>query len=219
MSDHTTRPSSEPKIEYGYCRCGCGGKTSPARQTDTKLGYVRGEPVYFIRGHNSAKLRTPVDVFALPPNTRAIPLTKGKFAIVDAADYEWLMQWRWHSCHRYAGRGENIDGVFLMHREILGAPDGMSVDHIDGNGLNNTRANLRLATQSQNLCNRAAKSGYKGVDFQKRNGKWRARIKLNRKEIHIGEFTDAESAARAYDEAAKKYHGEFAWLNFPEEVK
>lgn len=215
MPDHTTRLFSETKIEYGYCRCGCGGKTSPARQTDIRLGYVRGEPVYFIRGHNSAKPRTSVDDVSLPPNTRAIPLTQGKYAIVDAADYEWLSRWRWYFVQGYVGRGENVDGRFLMHREILNAPNDMDVDHKDGNGLNNTRANLRLATQSQNLCNRVAESGYKGVGFQKRNGKWRARIKINRKEIYIGEFASAEDAARAYDVAALKHHGEFARLNFP----
>jgi len=92
------------------------------------------------------------------------------------------------------------------------------VDHTDGNGLNNCRANLRSATQSQNGMNRRKqgnKSGYKGVSRATNSNRWQARIRVNRKATHIGTFDTRIEAARAYDEAALVLHGEFARLNFP----
>jgi hypothetical protein len=104
-----------------------------------------------------------------------------------------------------------------MGRAILNAPAGMIVDHRDGDGLNNQRENLRLCTHSQNMQNRRLqrnnRSGYKGVYWIKAQGVWAARITVNRVPINLGRFDTAEQAARAYDEAALKYHGEFARLN------
>ena len=101
-----------------------------------------------------------------------------------------------------------------MHRVILDAPAGMMCDHIDMNGLNNQRGNLRFATHSQNSCNRKHPGGlspFKGV-FP-RNEKWRAYIKTNQKMIHLGTFDTERDAAIAYNTAAIQYHGEFARLN------
>jgi len=103
----------------------------------------------------------------------------------------------------------------------MNAPKGCLVDHINGDGLDNRRANLRLATPSQNNCNKPGfnkSSKYKGVsrtDLKKKQ--WRAVIHYNNEMIHLGRFCNEVAAAKAYDKAAKKYHGEFAYLNFPKE--
>lgn len=151
---------------------------------------------------------------------RLIPLTQGQFAIVDAADFDWLNQWKWCAmwCPKmnsfYAlRRVKNI--AILMHRLILGLEygDPREGDHIEsGKTLDNRRNNLRIATRSQNKCNKRLQrnntSGYNGVDFQR--GKWRARVKKHGKEIIVGYYPTAEDAHLARCEAAKVLHGEFA---------
>jgi len=106
-----------------------------------------------------------------------------------------------------------------MHRLIMDPPRGYVVDHINGDGLDNRRANLRLATHAQNGRNRRKiKKGiskYKGVSWEESTGKWRALIHVDRKKISLGCYKDEVTAAKVYDKAAKKYHGEFARLNFP----
>ncbi len=164
-----------------------------------------------------------------PPNDeiRYIPLTRGKFAIVDAADYERLSKYKWLANgdeHRgfYAARRVG-SRLVLMHRVIMNPPEGMVVDHIDGNGLNNRRNNLRLCTQKQNSRNsapsRRSSSRFKGVYFNKRTRKWIATIGYNGKTIHLGSFEDEVEAAKAYDRKARELFGQFAYLNFPEEVQ
>jgi len=110
-----------------------------------------------------------------------------------------------------------------MHREIIGAPHGQPVDHLDGNGLNNCRSNLRLANQSQNLANRCItphSSRYKGVFFNRQpathRSPWWARIKYHGKNIHIGVFKSEWEAAIAYNEHALRLQGDFARLNIIE---
>jgi len=106
-----------------------------------------------------------------------------------------------------------------MHREVLNMANYMYVDHINHNGLDNRKANLRLATKSQNAWNssgRRGRSGFKGVSFEKKTGLWRASIAYHGEKKYLGNFHDKREAAKAYDRAAKKYHGEFASLNFPE---
>lgn len=106
-----------------------------------------------------------------------------------------------------------------MHQLVMGTQlgDGQQIDHVDGNGLNNQRSNLRFATTQQNMANRQAMSGgsssYKGVHWDKRTQKWRAQISVNGKQRHLGVFTDELEAAQAYDKAALEAHGEFARLN------
>lgn len=150
---------------------------------------------------------------------RFIPLNNGRFAIVDSADYEKLTRYNWsvRISPEYAMRMENRKNVY-MHNEIMHPLSGLIVDHKNHNGLNNTRENLRLATKSQNSCNQKKRPGrsskYKGVCFNKRFGKWGASIKFQRKCTFLGYFINEIDAAMAYDEAARKYHGEFAVLNF-----
>ena len=160
---------------------------------------------------------------------RRIPLTQGKFAIVDPDDYPHLSKYKWRLCKTkgknvlYAERSIRLpNGKYsriLMHRQLINVPEGYVIDHINGSGLDNRRANLRLATVAQNAWNskkRNPRSGYKGVWLAKDKGLWRAAIFCNRKRKHLGYFKDKVDAAKAYDKAATKLHKEFAVLNFPD---
>jgi len=108
-----------------------------------------------------------------------------------------------------------------MHREVIGPPDHLEVDHINHNGLDNRKANIRPATHTQNNFNRliikrkGSSSKYRGVSWCKRKKRWRARICVNGEKKLIEYFKDEIQAAKAYDKAAKKYYGQFACLNFP----
>lgn len=157
---------------------------------------------------------------------RTIPLTRGYVALVDEADFRLVGSFKW--CVTSEQRGtvyasSDTGGVHtLMHRLITSAPRGVLVDHRDRNGLNNCRSNLRYATYSQNACNsvkrRNSLSRFRGVTFFRPTGKWAASIALSGIRHHLGHFVAEEDAARAYDEAAVRLHGEFARLNFPSEV-
>jgi hypothetical protein len=158
------------------------------------------------------------------PSYRIIALTQRQEVLVDAGDYEWLTQWHWHAWWNthakrfYAARNELLpDGkktTIYMHREITNAPKGLHVDHEDHDSLNNRRYNLRLATCSQNSCNRGVPenntSGFKGVNWSVRDKAWRAHIKINKKNRALGTFLTAEAAHEAYKKAAVELHGEFA---------
>lgn len=168
---------------------------------------------------------------------KRIPLTRGVFALADDADYEWLNQWKWRLTGRYVVREQRISEVagltretrkkVQMHRAIMEACAGQQVDHINGNPLDNRRENLRVASRSQNQHNKGSivlrkgkptSSIYKGVAWNKRKRGWWVAIAVNRKSIFIGVFKDEIEAAKAYDEAAKKHHGSFARLNFPDDA-
>jgi hypothetical protein len=152
---------------------------------------------------------------------RLIPLTRGQFAIVDAEDYPHLSRFTWFAEDAYktyyAVRKENGKSI-KMHRQITSAPDHLVVDHIDHNGLNNQKSNLRLATFTQNCRNQRRlshkTSRYKGVHWHKGSKKWSAQITCDNKTHHLGYFTSQIDAAKAYDKAAAKFHGDFAHLNF-----
>jgi len=187
---------------------------APGELTPTPIGRICPN----FRAKREPALRTE------PPQpesdeVRHIALTKGKFAIVDAADYEWLSQYRWNafaSGGKWYARRSVPGGTILMHRAIMETPPGMVVDHIDHNGLHNRHANMRNCTAQQNEYNkppRGGRSRFKGV-YPHRD-KWQAAIKHNGQTHHLGLFKTETEAAQARDQRAKQLQGEFAYLNFP----
>lgn len=160
---------------------------------------------------------------------KTIRLNQGRIAIVDDDDFEKIKHLTWssrksgdkyyaaHQKYLYRENGKQISKCTLMHRLILNAPTGVQVDHINGDALDNRKENLRLCTPSQNQHNRKAqvnnKSGFKGVCKPSGRNRYRATIYLHNKPIRLGCFDCPIKAARAYNAAAIKYHGEFAKLN------
>ena len=158
-----------------------------------------------------------------------IPLTRRMFAKVDPEDYCWLSQFRWHYVRTsrtfYAVRTVYCggrSGKVWMHREIMGTPRGLVCDHINHNGLDNRKENLRNCTVAQNNLNRRryrnGRSRYKGVWWSKNVQMWGAEIQVRGEAEFLGYFVYEVQAARAYDAAARRLHGRFASLNFPEET-
>jgi len=161
---------------------------------------------------------------------KQIPLTQGMFALVDDDDFEALSKWKWHAnkskgnyyACRNSPRVNKKRTSIKMHRQIMNVPnDGLFIDHINGNGLDNRRENLRLCTNAENTRNSRVSSsnttGYRGVSLHGPTKKFRARIKSDDGTIYLGHFKTAIDAALAYDFAAKRFHGEFARLNFPKQ--
>jgi hypothetical protein len=157
---------------------------------------------------------------------KEIQLTQGQVALVDDEDFERVSQYKWRA--QKANRVKRLKfyvvsgqspSLILLHRLIVGAPKSAVVDHISGDGLDNRRGNLRLATHAQNMRNSATvllthnSSGFRGVSWCKNQNRWRTRLAVDGNLMHVGYFTDKLEAAKAYNEAAKKYHGEFATLN------
>jgi AP2 domain len=159
----------------------------------------------------------------LIPNTRMIPLTRGKSAIVDEVDYEPLSQWRWYAkaqrCGFYAYRrgAKSLHGPthIGMARQLLGLTNPkIFAEHKNGNGLDNRRANIRPATAKQNAANTSKQrnntSGFKGVWWRGNRQKWVAQIVVGGKSVYLGSFSRPQDASREYNAKAIELHGEFA---------
>lgn len=162
---------------------------------------------------------------------RTVDLTQGKVALVDDEDFALVAGVKWYAnknkrtwyARRFAYFGDGKQGrtIVKMHRLIIGAKPGDIVDHINGDGLDNRRSNLRICDSSQNACNRLRRpnvSGpYRGVWMA--HGRWVARIRVHGKAIWLGAFDSALEAALTYDVTASSLHGEFARLNFSEKIR
>ena len=162
--------------------------------------------------------------------TSHLHLTRGYVAIVDDEDHEALSRWSWTYVPSSSAIGSGYaarwvrtpDGskrALYLHRHLLNASPDQVVDHINGNGLDNRRANLRLATQAQNRANernvRGGTSPYRGVRWDVSRQRWHASIKSCGRTCWLGTFLDPVAAALAYDQAARARFGEFARPNFP----
>jgi hypothetical protein len=189
---------------------------SPGEMTETShISVCRN---FRCRRRPPVRLDAPVPT---QPGVRSIALTKGKHALVDAEDYDRLMKHKWTASSSgpkcYAQRNEKGHSI-LMHREIMKAPKGMVVDHIDGNGLNNCKSNLRICTQGQNNYNgrpRGRTSGFKGVSYDRARGKYKAYVWENGRTVVLGRYASQLEAAQVRDLRAVQLHGEYAYLNFP----
>jgi hypothetical protein len=157
---------------------------------------------------------------------RRVPVKGGYEAIVNLEDYEAVKQFIWFSKNdprnKYARATPTKNGVqghIYMHHLILPKKKGIVVDHINGNGLDNRRCNLRYATQAQNSSNsrpfQRSKSGFKGVSWATKRQRWFVSIAADRRRYFLGEFLDKVEGAKAYDKAARILHGVYAKLNFP----
>lgn len=160
------------------------------------------------------------------PKTVSLPLTNGGAVIVDSADLPIVGRYKWYGIESngttYAqanikvpvGRTGYKWTTLKLHRVLF--PESEVVDHIDGNGLNDSRSNLRPASRGENSRNRkhfSKRTPYKGVSWKADVGKWCARINAQGRVIHLGYFGDAAEAARAYNRASLKMHGKFSRIN------
>jgi len=169
-------------------------------------------------GHYTRKVKKVIR--PIGPSIAYVPLTQGMYARINSSRADSLGKWNWHLLKGrntyYAVRLEHIldkTVAILMHQAILQYP-GSDIDHRDRDGLNNCDWNLRPTTQSCNGANQPRrKAGLKGV--VRRRKMWEARICVDRKRFYLGVFPSQELAARAYDNAAVKAFGEFAYINFP----
>jgi hypothetical protein len=203
------------------CECGCGRPTPIAKQTDSRHGHVKGQPMRF--HSRGALLRQGY----IKDGIGYIPLTQDKWALCDAHWYPILSQHNWYAQldangRWYAGRKIRLSNgkqaAQAMHRVIMGVTDPeIEVDHIRREDtLDNRESNLRL-TANQNQQNAGLRSdstsGFKGASWNEYVGKWKAQIQADNKKIHLGYFDTAVEAAAVFNFAAKHLHGEFAYQN------
>jgi hypothetical protein len=159
------------------------------------------------------------------PDHLYIPISAGRFVCITASDCPEISRHRWtyvpsrSGYTGYAARWITVHGkkkTVYMHRQLLHINDRSEVDHISGDGLDNSRCNIRRATSSQNKANKhhRIKTTYRGVYPTRYPGQWKAQTKSNGKNVHLGVFTNPEDAAKAYDEFARQSWGSYAQVNF-----
>jgi len=142
----------------------------------------------------------------------------GQVSLIDKDDLDIVKDYGWYSNYKkstnsYYAKTEINNKAISMHRLILDAPKDKQVDHVDHNGLNNRKSNLRLCNQSENSRNKRMQSnntsGFRGAYLEKKTGKYKARIMVNRKQMYLGSYETAKEASDVYQEAAKRLHGKF----------
>jgi hypothetical protein len=155
-----------------------------------------------------------------------LSLPLNEYALIDDEDWETVKPYHWFICKDYkmfyviahTKNSKGKDTTIRLHRLIMDAKKGQIVDHINGEGRDNRRCNLRVCTHTQNLQNQHSTCGiskYKGVSWHKPISQWRAVLVFNKKGISLGYFKNEKDAAMAYDKKARECFGEFAHLNFP----
>lgn len=161
---------------------------------------------------------------------RELALRNGGVTLVDADDYDWLNKFKWQMLttpqgRHYVQRSVKVAGKVhsqFLHRLIMDAPKGMVVDHVNNDGLDNRRSNLRVTTQSRNLMKQTPRktstSQYRGVSLYKYTGRWTAKARVDGREYPLGYFGTEEEAARAYDRLVYDLTHDLAFLNFPNEA-
>lgn len=149
-----------------------------------------------------------------------IILSRGKVTKIDLEDFYEVSRHKWQLSGPHNGKfyAMKRPSCLKLHRFIMKAQDGVEIDHKSGDGLDNRKSNLRIATHSQNMANRKRpstnKTGFKGVYFSSSNRKFNATIQVNKRTKWLGKFDDPKKAAMAYDKAARIYFGEFSRTNF-----
>jgi hypothetical protein len=211
MNAHRNAPGATDATGGGYLSKSCDGmKDTPTPKNP--------QPVPSI-------IATHFDLSDIGDQTAVIVRSDGKPILVDRADHARLNQYRWFAAgtqDRYAGRSVKRNGkwrVAYLHRELTAPPHGFVVDHIDGNPLNNTRANLRICTKAQNSANRTVclnHTGFLGIGFDPAQGRYQAAVTQDGSRFRGPWRLTAIEAARDYDALARGVHGEYARLNFPE---
>lgn len=211
---------------YGVTWSDCSGKwraTINNGGKQTHLGVFENEEDA-ARAYDAAAVSAPGRRRRLNfPPTPVVPAgaaliqLPGGWAVVDEADHESLSAFHWSLCGGYAYRTDAVLGSVSMHKQVLGFPSEF-VDHVDLDRLNNRRANLRLATSSQNGVNKRKQRGsftsaYKGVSWHKQHRKWYAQVSYEGRITFLGLFLSEVEAAAAYDRAARELHGQFALVN------
>ena len=161
-----------------------------------------------------------------------LKLTRNQVALVDDGDFDEIRKYKWRAIKRRYGGYAAISQIYnphtqklqtiYMHRQIMSCPQGMDIDHIDHNTLNNQRNNLRICTRSQNMANglsrKNSSSQYKGVYYCKQTKRWAANLTHEGKVVWLGRHKTEIEAAKVYDKAAKTHFGEFAYLNFSKQT-
>lgn len=206
-------------LKHSLCQCGCGQPTRIQGWNDVANGYVKGQPKRYVFGHRNRKSSNKVTHFNDGVSVLALEYKGDVFSCyIETQDYP-LVARRWWSVVNKRGTlyAATYRPKAMMHQLIMPLADGRTPDHIDRNGLNNRRDNLRSATASQQQANQRLfnnnASGYKGVCWSEHAKKYKAEISVSGKKKHLGYFNSAFEAALVYDAVALRTRGEFATTN------